>query len=126
MLFVKFSIAYLNECNYQLLVRLLQAGNSIIIMFSFQLNGMVILTFRGRKRERERCFNKSLFFFAPCLKLACYFCLEDESPLKVYNLTIVSLSKQKHKQPSKQNQKVNPPLCHDIGHKNILVPQSLI
>lgn len=53
MLLVKFSIAHLNECDYHLLVRLLQAGNNIIIIFSFQFNGMVILTFRERKRKRK-------------------------------------------------------------------------
>lgn len=63
-----FSVAYLNECNKQLLVLLLlllQAGNNITIMFSFQLNGMVMLTFRGRERGREGCFNKSLFLLLP-------------------------------------------------------------
>lgn len=47
-----FSVAYLNECYKQLLVLLLllQAGNNITIMFSFQLNSMVMLTFRGGER----------------------------------------------------------------------------
>lgn len=48
-LFCFFPIVYLNEYNYKLVVCLLQAGN-ITIIFSFQLNGMVMLTFRWREK----------------------------------------------------------------------------